>query len=70
MEHNVPEKVHSDGERGQKGTQKTTGSTNHDIVSARTWCGEPSHLRVGPRGPITKANFPHINNAISLSPFL
>ena len=47
--------VHSEGERDQKGTQKTTWSTNRDTVSARTRCGEPSNHRVGPRDPITKA---------------
>ena len=40
--------VHSEGKRDQKGTQKTTWSTNRDTVSARTRCGEPSNLRVGP----------------------
>ena len=52
---NAEMEVHSEGERDQKGTQKTTWSTNRDTVSARTRCGEPSNHRVGPRGPITKA---------------
>ena len=52
---NAEMEVHSEGKRDQKGTQKTTWSTNRDTVSARTQCGEPSNLRVGPQGPITKA---------------
>ena len=41
--------------RFRVGYIETTWSTNRDTVSARTRCVEPISLRVGPRGPITKA---------------